>query len=167
MASPTAPDSLDDGDDAPTEFPADVDLPADGSSLSEAGTATDTGSGGTDGAPTLQSPLYLLFYCRNAGLGWRLALAVVAWNVAWSESFVLVAAGGVMGMAPWASPPPAALAALPVIANQDTMGILPVGGSTKGIAQRALGSLPVGGITEEVAQHAPGPSPSHALLKLR
>jgi hypothetical protein len=73
LASPTAPDSSDDGIDAPLEFPADVGSPTNGSTLSEAGTATDTGSGGTNRAPMLQSPLYPLFYCRNGGSGWRLA----------------------------------------------------------------------------------------------
>jgi hypothetical protein len=162
LGTPTAPDSSHNGDNAPPEFPAEVGLPADGSGLSEAGAATDTRSGGTNGAPTLQSPLYHLFYCGNAGSGWRLALAIVAWNAAWTESFVLVAAGGGMGMAPWASPPPAALAALPVIANQDAVGILPVGRITKGVAQCTLSSLPAGEITEIVAQRAPGPLLSHA-----
>jgi hypothetical protein len=81
-ASPTALDSLDDEDNAPLEFTADVGLPAIGSGLSEAGAATDMGSGGTNGAPMLQSPLYPLFYCRNARSGWRLALTVVAQNTA-------------------------------------------------------------------------------------
>jgi hypothetical protein len=165
LASPTAPDSSDTRDNAPPEFPAGIGSPADGSSLLEAGAATDTGSGGTDRAPTLQSPLYSLFYCGNVGSGRRLVLAIMAANAAWSELFVLVAVGGEMGMAPWASPPPAALAALPVITNQDTVGILPAGGITEGVARRALGSLPVGGITKGVAQHIPGPSPSHAVVE--
>jgi hypothetical protein len=106
------------------------------------------GSGSTDGAPTLQSPLYPLFYCRNAGSGQRLGLAGMAWNTAWSESFVLVAAGRGMGLAPRASPPPTVLARLPVIANLDAVSILPAGRITVGVAQRAPGPFPSHDVVE-------------------
>jgi hypothetical protein len=62
------------------------------------------------------------------------------------------------------SPPPAALAALPVNAAQDAMSILPVGGITKQVAQCGISSLPEGGSTKGVAQHAHGHSPSHTVV---
>jgi hypothetical protein len=70
-------------------------------------------------------------------------------------------------MAPRASPPPAALAALPVIADQDTVGIFPEGGIIEGVAQRALGSLPAGGITKELPSMPPAPCHHTRWLKLR
>jgi hypothetical protein len=82
-----------------------------------------------------------------------------------SELFVLVVAGGGMGMALQASPPPAALAALPVIANQYAMGILLAGGINKEVAQRALGSLPVGGNIKGVAQRTLNTPPSYAVVE--
>ncbi len=96
-ASHTALDSSDNGNDAPPEFSTDIGLPDNGSGSSEAGATMDTGSGSTNGAPTLQSPLYPLFCWGNAGSGQRLVLAIVAWNAAWSESFVLVTVGGERG----------------------------------------------------------------------
>jgi hypothetical protein len=117
--------------------------------LSEVSDATDAGSGGIDNAPTQQSTaLYPLFYRGNAEMGRR-----------------LVAAVGGTRTAPWASPPPAALAALPVNADQDAAGIMQAGGILEGVAMRAHGSLRAGGTTEGVALRAPGPLPSHAAVE--
>ena len=77
----------------------------------------------------------------------------------------LVVAGGGTRTAPRASPPLAALAALPVNADQDAVGILQAGGVVEGVAVCALGSLRAGGTTEGVALRAPGPLPSHAAVE--
>jgi hypothetical protein len=148
-ASPAGPNGSVTRSDAPPEFSVDSGLPVNGQGLSEVGNATDAGSGGINDAPTQQSAaLYHLFYRRNAEMG-RL----------------LVAASGGTRTAPWASPPPAALAALPVNADQDAAGILQAGGVVEGVAVCALGSLRAGGTTEGVALRAPGPLPSHAAVE--
>ncbi len=77
----------------------------------------------------------------------------------------LVAVVGGTWMAPWASPPPAALAALPVNADQDAAGILQAGGVIEGVSVCALGSLRAGGTTKGVALHAPAPCLYTRLLK--
>jgi hypothetical protein len=68
-------------------------------------------------------------------------------------------------MAPWASPPPSALAALPVNADQDAVGILQAGRVVKGVAVRALGSLRAGGTTKGVVLRSLNPLPSHAVVE--
>jgi hypothetical protein len=89
------------GSDAPPEFSVDASLPVDRHGLSEVGDAMDAGSGDINYAPMQQSAaLYPLFYCGNAEMGRQ-----------------LVAAVGGTRTAPHASPPPAALAALPVNAD--------------------------------------------------
>ncbi len=109
----------------------------------------DTGSGGINDAPTQQSAaLYLRVYCGNAEMGGQ-----------------LVAAVGGKRMAPWASLPLAALAALPVNADQDAVGILQAGGVVEGVAMRALGSLRAGGTSEGVALCAPSPLLSHVAVE--
>jgi hypothetical protein len=77
----------------------------------------------------------------------------------------LVAAVGGTRTAPRVSPPPASLAALPVNANQDAVGVFQAGGVIKRVVVRALGSLQSGGITEGVAVCALGPLPSHAVVE--
>jgi hypothetical protein len=149
LASPTGPNRLVTGSDAPLEFSMDAGLPVNGHSLSEVGSATDMGSGGIDDAPTQQSAtLYPLFYHGNAEMGRR-----------------LVAAVGGTRTALRASPSLAALAAFPVNADQDAMGILQAGRVVKGVAVRALGSLLAGGTTKGVALRAPGPLPSHVAVE--
>jgi hypothetical protein len=76
-----------------------------------------------------------------------------------------VAAVGGTRMAPQVSSPPAALAALPVNADQDAAGVLQASRVIKGVAVHALGSLQAGGITEEVAVRALGPLHSHAVVE--
>jgi hypothetical protein len=78
----------------------------------------------------------------------------------------LVAGVGGTRMAPWASPPPEALAALSVNVDQDAASILQAGGVVKGVAVHALGSLRAGGTTKGVALHAPGPLPSHTAVEV-
>jgi hypothetical protein len=68
-------------------------------------------------------------------------------------------------MALRASPPPAALATLPVNADQDAAGILQAGGVVKGVAVRTLGFLRAGGTTKGVALRTPGPLSSHAAVE--
>jgi hypothetical protein len=127
----------------------DASLPVNRHGLLEVGDAMDAGSVGIDNAPMQQSAaLYPLFYHKNAEMGQR-----------------LVAAVGGMRTAPQASPPPTALAALPVNADQDAAGILQAGGVVEGVAVRPLGSLRAGGTTKGVALHAPGPLPSHAAVE--
>jgi hypothetical protein len=148
-ASPAGPNGLVTGSNAPTEFSVDVSLPANGQGLSEVGDATDVGSGGINDAPMQQSAaLYPLFYRGNAEMGRQ-----------------LVAAVGGTRMAPRASPPPAALAALPVTTDQDAVGILQAGGVVKGVAMRTLSSLWAGGNTKGVALRALAPLPSHAVVE--
>jgi hypothetical protein len=148
-ASPAGPNGLVTGSDAPPEFSVDAGLPVDGHGLSEVSNATDAGSGGINDAPMQQSAaLYPLFYCGNAKMGRRLVVAV-----------------GGMRAALRASPPLAALAALPVNADQDAAGILQAGGVVKGVAVHALGSLQAGGTTKGVALRAPGPLSSHAAVE--
>jgi hypothetical protein len=143
LASPTGPNGLVTGSDAPPEFSVDAGLPVDGHSLLEVRNAMDAGSGGIDDAPTQQSAaLYPLFYRGNAEMGRR-----------------LVAVVGGARMAPRASRPPAALAVLPVNADQDAAGILQAGRVVEGVAVHALGSLRAGGKNIGVALHAPGPLP--------
>jgi hypothetical protein len=62
------------------------------------------------------------------------------------------------------SHPSAAVAVLPVNVGQDTTGILPAGGITKGVAQRILGSMQAGRTTEGISLCALGPLPSHAVV---
>ncbi len=130
----------------------DVGLPANGHGLSEVGDATDADSDGIDDAPSQQSAaLYPLFYHGDAGMGQQ-----------------LVAVVGGTRTALRVSPPLAALAALPVNADQDAMGILQAGGVLKGVAVCTLGSLRAGEITEGVAVCALGPLgplPSHAVVE--
>jgi hypothetical protein len=148
-ASPAGPNSSVIGSNAPPEFSVDVGLPANGHGLSEVGDATDAGSGGINNALTQQSAtLYPLFYRGNAGMGRQ-----------------PVAAVGGTRTALRVSPPPAALAALPVNADQDAAGILQAGGVVKGVAMRALGSLWAGGITKGVAVRALGLLPSHTVVE--
>jgi hypothetical protein len=128
----------------------DASLPVDGHGLLEVGDATNAGAGGIHDAPMQQSAaLYPLFYRGNAKMGRR-----------------LVATVGGARTAPRASPPPAALATLPVNADQDAAGILQAGGVVEGVAVHALGSLQAGGTTEGVALHAPGPLPSHTAVEV-
>jgi hypothetical protein len=148
LASHTALDGSDDGGDAPPEFSPDVGLPANESGLTGIGDATDAGSGGIGDDPTQQlTALYPLFCRGNAEAGRR-----------------LVAAVGWMRTAPWESHPPAAVAVLPVNAGHDATGILPAGGITKGVAQRALGSTQAGRTTKGVALHALGLLLSRAVV---
>jgi hypothetical protein len=148
-ASPAGPTVLVTGSDAPPEFSMNVGLPADRHNLSEVRNAMDAGSGSIDNAPMQQSAaLYPLFYRGNADMGQQLAAAV-----------------GGMRTAPRASPPPAALAVLPVNADQDATGILQAGGVVKGVAVRILGSLRAGWTTKGVALHTLGPQPSHAVVE--
>ncbi len=155
LASPTAPDGLDNGSNAPLESSAVVGLPVNGSSLLEVSDVIDAKSGGIDRPPALQSALYPLFYRGQSTL---------ALTVACNRSSISAAAVGESRTALWESPPPEALAALPVNAAQDAMSILPAGGITKGVAQCAIGSLLAGGSTEGVAQRALGPPPSHTVV---
>ncbi len=147
--SPAGPNGLVTGSDAPPEFSMDACLPVDKHGLSEVGNVMDTGFGGINDAPTQQSAaLYPLFYCRNAEMGRQ-----------------LVAAVGGTRTAPRASPPLAALAALPVNADQDAAGIFQAGGVVEGVDVRTLGSLQAGGTTEGGALCAPAPLPSHATVE--
>jgi hypothetical protein len=148
-ASPAGLNSLVTGSNAPLEFSVDVGLLANGHSLSEVSNATGVGSGGINDALTQQSvALYPLFYRGNAGTGQQLVAAV------WGTR-----------MAPWASPPPAALAALPVNADQDAVGVLQAGRVVKGVAVCALGFLRAGGTTKGVALRALDPLPSHVVVE--
>jgi hypothetical protein len=164
LASPTAPDSSDDGSNAPLAVFADVNLPVNGSGLLKVGNAMDAGSGDINGPPVLPSALYPLFLCGNAGLGWRLAQSALAQTAACNKLSVLAAEVGGPRTALRESPPLADFAALPVIAIEDTVGVLLASRFIEGVAQCALGSLPADGITKGVAQRALGPSPSHAVV---
>jgi hypothetical protein len=148
-ASPAGRNGLVIRSDVPPEFSLDVGLPANGHGSSEVSDAMDAGSGSIDNAPTLQSAaLYPLFYRGNAGMGRR-----------------LVAVVGGTRTALRVSPPPAALAALPVNADQDAAGVLQAGRVVEGVAVRALGSLQEGGITKGVAVRTLGPLPSHGVVE--
>jgi hypothetical protein len=63
------------------------------------------------------------------------------------------------------SPPSPALAALPVNADQDAVGVLQAGKVVEEVAVRALGSLWAGGITKGVAVRTLGPLPLHAVVE--
>ncbi len=149
MAFPAGSNALVTRSDAPPEFSVDAGLPVDGHGLSEFGDAMDAGSGGINDAPTQQSAaLYPLSYHGNVEMGRQ-----------------LVAMVGGTRTAPRTSPPPAALAALPVNADQDAAGILQAGRVVGGVAVHALGSLRAGGTTKGVALCAPGPLPSNAAVE--
>jgi hypothetical protein len=108
--------------------------------------------------------LSFFFYPGNKGSKQRLEQSNLAQITVCNGLSVLAAGVGKSRTALQVSPPPAALAALPVNAAQDATSILPDSGITEGVAQCAIGSLPEGGSTEGVAQHALGHSPSHAVV---
>ena len=68
------------------------------------------------------------------------------------------ALAGETRIAPQASPPPAALAALPAIAVRDALGIATAGREVEGVAQRALTTLPSRAVDETVQTAAAAPA---------
>jgi len=63
-----------------------------------------------------------------------------------------------MRTTPWASPPPAALAAPPAIVVRDALGIKMAGGDVEGVAQRAPTSLPSRTVDETTQTAAAAPA---------
>jgi len=68
------------------------------------------------------------------------------------------ALAGEMRTTPWASPPPAALAAPPAIAVHNYLGIKTAGGDVEGVAQHAPTSLPLRAVDESTQTAAAAPA---------
>ncbi len=126
-ASPGNPNGSVDGSDAPPGILVDVGPAADAHGPTEVVGAMDAGSIGTDAAPTQQSArFYPLFYRGNEDRGQQIASMVRGTRTA-----------------PRVSSPPAALAALPVDAEQASGGV-------EGVPVQTLNTSRAGGITEGV-----------------